>query len=95
MPKLGRPKGPVKPGSITRSICIPAELYKKCIWIADYWTKDAMTEDFDGSQSPEYWSMPKVIASVLAEYFEALEASDPNLTKYFDLCRQRGNNLQR
>ena len=94
MPKIGRPRGTTRKGSISRSICLPAELYKKCIWIADRWTKEALTEDFDGSNSPEYWSMPRVLSSILAEYFETLEIQDPSLVEYFDKCRERDANAK-
>lgn len=94
MPKVGRPRGTTRNGSITRSVCLPAEIYKKCIWIADRWTKEALTEDFDGSISPEYWSVPKVMTSILAEYFESLEVQDPSLAEYFDKCRERDKNAK-
>lgn len=89
MPKLGRPRGATRKGSITRSLCIPAEIYKKCVWISDRWTQEALSENFDGSIVPEYWSVPRVISSVLAEYFESLESLDPSLTEYFNNCRER------
>jgi len=92
MPKLGRPRGTSRKGSITRSLCLPAELYKKCVWISDRWTQDAFSENFDGSTPPEYWSVPRVISSVLAEYFESLESQDPSLVEYFNKCREREAN---
>lgn len=94
MPKLGRPRGTTRKGNITRSISLPAEIYKKSVWIADLWTKEALTDAFDGSQEPEYWSVPRVIASVLAEYFESLESQNPELLTYFDNCRERDANLK-
>src|SRR5690242_3180170 len=89
MPKIGRPYGSKSKSSITRSICLPADIYKKAIWISDLWTKQALTDSFDGTNEPEYWNMPRVISSILAEYFAHLEAQDPELTAYFEKCRQR------
>lgn len=89
MPKPGRPRGTSRKGSITRSLCMPGELYKKCIWISDKWTKEALAEDFDGSNTPEYWTVNRVVSSILAEYFESLEIQDSTLTEYFDRCRER------
>ena len=93
MPQVGRPRGTSRKGSITRSICLPADIYKKCIWISDLWTKEALSDSFDGSSEPEYWNMPRVISAILAEYFASLE-QDPNVTSYFEKCRERDANLK-
>lgn len=92
MPKLGRPAGSGisnRKLSITRAISLPGELYKKCIWIADRWTREALVDSEDGTITPEYWSVAKVISSVLAEFFQTMEAKDPEITKYFENCRER------
>jgi len=89
MPQIGRPRGSVRKSSITRSICMPAELYKKCIWISDLWTKEALSDSFDGSEAPEYWNLPRVVSSILSEYFESLETQNPELIEYFEKCRER------
>jgi hypothetical protein len=89
LPKIGRPLGKTSKSSITRSLNIPGDLYKKCIWIADRWTKEALTDASDGIATPEYWTFSRVVASVMAEYFDSLEAKDPDLTLYFENCRLR------
>jgi hypothetical protein len=88
MPKIGRPRGRSK-ASITRALNVPKELYDKCIWISDHWTRESFTETADGKVSPEYWSFSKVVSSILREYFVLLEANDPNLVSYFENCRNR------
>lgn len=94
MPRIGRPRGVSRKGSITRNVNLPAEIYKKCVWISDRWTKEALADSFDGSQDPEYWSVPRVMSAILAEYFESLEAQDPTLTSYFENCRLRDANAK-
>lgn len=89
MPKLGRPRGRTVKTSVTRALNLPGELYNKCIWIADRWTKEALIESGDGVFNPEYWTFSRVISSVMAEYFASLEANDPELVTYFENCRQR------
>lgn len=94
MPKVGRPTGKPAKGSITRAMSIPAEIYKKCIWIADRWTRESLSETADGSENPEYWTVPRVIASVMNEYFTGLEAQDPEIVLYFERCRERDEKLK-
>ncbi len=89
MPAIGRPRGTSRKSSVTRAICLPADIYKKCVWISDLWTKEALTDSFDGSNDPEYWNVPRVISSILSEYFEHLESQSPELVSYFDKCRER------
>ena len=90
MPKLGRPTGSIpRKTNITRALSLPANLYKKCVWIADRWTRESLVESSDGSETPEYWSVPRVISAVLKEYFDHLENTDPSLTEYFTNCQAR------
>ena len=92
MPQIGRPRGSVRKSSVTRSICLPEDIYKKCVWISDLWTKEALSDGFDGSNEPEYWNTPRVISSVLSEYFQHLESQEPELVSYFEKCREREAN---
>lgn len=90
MPRLGRPLGKSNRNlSITRSLNLPAEVYKKCVWIADRWTREALIDAADGVVNPEYWSVSAVVSSVMAEYFDSLQAKDPDLITYFENCRLR------
>lgn len=95
MPRIGRPLGPCnRKLSITRALNLPAEIYKKCVWIADRWTREALADSADGTVPPEYWSVSHVVSSVMAEYFEGLEAREPELITYFENCRTRDANAK-
>ena len=94
MPKPGRPSGKVPKNSVTRAISLPAEIYQKCVWIADRWSRESLSETSDGSDLPEYWTVPRVIASVLKEYFDGLEHQDPELVLYFGRCKERDSKLK-
>ena len=87
MSKLGRPAGISRKSNITRSFNIPKEIYNKCVWLADRWTREDLSED--GTKSPEYWTVGKVIATVMTEYLDHLSALDPSLVSYFENCALR------